>query len=125
MVDFEAFSALRLRGGVILVRVALARAQMVDAIGRPALARTVIVGPRLYIQLSETMSDEEISVSLYHEVLEGAMMAAERAPSPIEDFNEADFEAAAWRMHHRFGPATPETLNRMLEKFGFESNLSP
>jgi hypothetical protein len=65
------------------------------------------------------MDERELSVSLYHEVIEAATVAAEHPPSIVIEFNEGDFERAAQSADVRFGTASPETLNRMLEEFGF------
>ena len=92
---------------------------MADALGRPAVARTTVIGLTLAIELSAGLSAEEVSVSLYHEVLEAATVAAPRPPAAVMELNEAGFESAARRMHAQLGPATPATLNRMLELFGF------
>jgi hypothetical protein len=35
------------------------------------------------------------------------------------EFNEGDFEHAAQVAHARWGDATPESLNRMLQSYGF------
>jgi hypothetical protein len=65
------------------------------------------------------LDEHELSISLYHEVLEAATLAAEHPPASVLDFNEGDFERAAQDAHARRGVASPETLNQMLEEFGF------
>ncbi len=40
-------------------------------------------------------------------------------PATVLEFNEGHFERAAYDMHERFGPASPASLNRMLQFFGF------
>jgi hypothetical protein len=40
-------------------------------------------------------------------------------PPAVVEFNEGDFEQAARAMHARFGLASPENLNRMLQFYGF------
>ena len=35
------------------------------------------------------------------------------------EFNEGDFEKAAQTAHEKWGDATPENLNRMLQSYGF------
>jgi len=65
------------------------------------------------------MDDEELSVSLYHEVLEAATVAAENPPESVMEFNEGAFEESARSAHASYGIASPTSLNEMLEKFGF------
>ena len=62
---------------------------------------------------------EECSISLYHEVLEGAAVAAVQPPAAVCELNEAGFEAAARDCYRRLGIASPATLNQMLADFGF------
>ncbi len=92
---------------------------MVDALNRPALARTTIIGALLEVELNAQLSTEETSITLYHEILEAAAVAAPLAPPAVCELNEAGFEEAARRMHADLGTATPATINRMLELFGF------
>jgi hypothetical protein len=65
------------------------------------------------------MSDREFSVTLYHEILEAVTLAAAEPPDSVMEFNEADFERSAYDAHDRFGAASPETLSRMLQLYGF------
>jgi hypothetical protein len=58
-------------------------------------------------------------ISLYHEVLEAATVAAEHPPPAVIEFNEAAFEWAAQAAHRKLGSATPGTLNEMLVEYGF------
>lgn len=51
---------------------------MTDALNRPALARTTIIGATLEIELSAGLPAAEISITLYHEILEGAAVAVAR-----------------------------------------------
>jgi len=60
-----------------------------------------------------------LSISLYHEILEAATVAAEQPPDKVLNLNEGDFEQAAQSAHARFGTASPDTLNQLLEEFGF------
>ncbi len=114
------FKNLPLHGGFLLLGVKVADGPMVDAIGRLALAKTHIVGSTLEIELGCSIPDpDEISISLYHEVLEAATVAALSPPRSVWDLNEAGFEAAAHDYHQRLGIATPDTLNQMLAEFGF------
>jgi hypothetical protein len=65
------------------------------------------------------MDESELSVSIYHEVLEAATVTAEDPPKSVIEFNEGDFEAAARSAHTRYGIASPRALNQMLASFGF------
>lgn len=116
---FDAFADLSLHGGFLLKRVRSADESMSDALDRPALARTTITGMVLEIEMDARLSAEETSVTLYHEVLEAASVAAPRPPMAVCELNEAGFESAARQMHANLGVATPTTLNRMLALFGF------
>jgi hypothetical protein len=118
--SLDEFQYLPLRGGFLLVRVVVVSAPMADALGRRALARTTIIGNNLEIELADSSGGEDgISVSLYHEVLEAATVAALHPPAAVCELNEAGFETAALDCHRRLGPATPISLNQMLAEFGF------
>ncbi len=119
MLELDVFADLPLRGGLRLKEVRRASAPLVDAIGRPAVARTFIIGNVLEVELQRDLSDEETSVSLYHEVIEGATLAVLRPPAATIDLNEAGFETAARQAYSTFGLATPAALNAMLASFGF------
>lgn len=114
------FQNLPLRGGFLLLSVTLDDEPMVDAMGRLALAKTTIIGCTMEIALGcSTPDPAEISISLYHEVLEAATVAALEPPESVWELNEAGFEAAAQDCHRRLGMASPANLNQMLEEFGF------
>lgn len=118
--SLEAFEFQPLRGGFLLIKIVVHDEPMHDAIGRVAVARSTIIGPNITIELAAfASSPEEVSISIYHEVLEAATVAAVAPPAAVCELNEAGFEAAAKDAHAAFGIATPETLNRMLESFGF------
>ena len=118
--NLEAFDFQPLRGGFLLVKIVVNAEPMFDAMGRSALARTSIVGANITIELAATaLTPEQISISIYHEVLEAATVAALHPPGAVCDLNEGGFESAAHTAHTEIGPASPENLNRMLERFGF------
>lgn len=118
--DLRDFQNLPLRGGFLLLNVNIISEPMVDAMGRAALARTSIIGSTLQIDICGSLPDSHaISISLYHEILEGAAVAAPLPPAAVCEMNEGDFEKAAIDSHRRFGKATPITVNQMLESFGF------
>lgn len=72
---------------------------------------------RLFIRAG--LSQPELSITLYHEVLEGATLADPSPPNSVMEFNEGDFEREAQAAHTKWGDASPECLNRMLQSFGF------
>jgi len=80
---------------------------------------TRICGRRLSIYLRADLDEQELSISLYHEVLEAVTVALDRPPSAVCEFNEGDFEAAANKAHFTYGAASASTVNQMLEDYGF------
>ncbi|MCX6905569.1 MAG: hypothetical protein NTW03_19245 [Verrucomicrobia bacterium] len=119
MIELAQFENVLLRGGFIVAHVRLVSEPFWDALGRPAAAETRISGRRFELLLRSDQSDEERSLSLYHEVLEAASVASPNPPASVIEFNEGDFERAARSIQAALGEATPENLNRMLQKFGF------
>lgn len=119
VLDLGPFEQVRLRGGFTLAEVRLTAKPLLDPLDRAATAQTVIRGKRFHIFPRADLDERELSVSLYHEVLEAATVATDRPPDTVIEFNEGDFEQAAQAAHVRLGIATPETLNRMLAEFGF------
>jgi hypothetical protein len=71
------------------------------------------------LEVSPGLDDEELSVTLYHEILEAAAVASDQPPFSVIEFNGADFERAARQMHPMVGLVSPENLDRMLQHFGF------
>ena len=94
---------------------------LLDPLERAATALTIIRGTRFHIFLRADLDERELSISLYHEVLEAATVAAERPPEILIEFNEGHFEQAAQSAHARLGIASPQNLNQMLAEFGFQS----
>jgi hypothetical protein len=113
------FADAPLRGGFIIVRVEPATEPLIDPVGREAIARTQVVARKLVITIQPGLSDKEWSVTMYHEVLEALTVAYDDPPESVLEFNEGDFERAGYEAHERFGPASPENLNRMLQSYGF------
>lgn len=118
--DLSMFDHIELRGGFVIVEAWFASQALLDPLGRPAAARTLIQGNQFNIALREGMDEVEVSISLYHEVLEAATVAAVDPPDLVSQFNEGDFETAARSAHARHGLASPKTLNEMLESYGFK-----
>src|SRR5437899_610134 len=119
MIDFRSFENVSLRGGFTIVRVKLTAEPMLDALGREAIARTRIIGRNFEIAIRSGLSDEEQSVTMYHEILEAATIASANPPASVIEFNEGDFDRAAHSAHEEFGVASAENLNRMLQSSGF------
>jgi hypothetical protein len=69
------------------------------------------------------VSGAEFSVTLYHEVLEAAAVASEDPLTSVTEFNERDFERAAYAAHEQFGPASLENLNRILQAYNFQATI--
>ncbi len=46
-------------------------------------------------------------------------VASFNPPASVMEFNEGDFERAGYEAHEQFGTATPDSLNRMLQSYGF------
>jgi hypothetical protein len=116
---FASCQGLRLRGGYIIVRIDFAVDPLVDAIGRSAVAQTQIIGREFHLKILSSLSDEEKSVTLYHEVLEAMIVASSAPPASVQEFNEGDIERAAYDAHERYGIAAPDSIDRMLQFYGF------
>jgi hypothetical protein len=91
----------------------------VDALGREAIAQTRIVGREFVLLIRAGLSEEELSVTLYHEILEAAAVGSLNPPNDVMEFNEAAFERAAREAHARWGNASPTNLNLLLQIHGF------
>ena len=72
--------------------------------------------------MKSDLTEEEQSVTLYHEILEAAAVASPNPPTAVINFNEGDFERAAHSAHKEFGVASVENLNRMLKSYGFSEH---
>ena len=119
MMSLESLVGARLRGGFRIADVELTAEPITDAIGRKAAAQTTIAGSDFWLLIRAGLDETELSITLYHEILEAAAVAKDDCPAPVADFNEADFERTARRVHRELGPATVRNLNRMLAEHGF------
>ena len=119
MLDPTAFENTTLLDGFTIRQLAVSSEPLLDALGREAVARTQIIGRDFYLTIRRGLSDRELSVTLYHEVLEAMTVACVEPPSSVREFNEGDFESAAYAAHDRLGVASPVNLNRMLQSYGF------
>jgi hypothetical protein len=119
VINVESFLRQRLEGGFVIVEIDLTHQPLEDPLGREAVAQTRIIGREFRLAVRAGLSDEELSVTLYHEILEGATVASSHPPETVCDLNEAGFEAAASQAHKAWGEASVENLNRMLQFYGF------
>jgi hypothetical protein len=119
MINPDSFKDVKLCGGFVIRMVAFTTEPMIDALNREAVAKTSIIGKQFRILIQTPSSEEEISISLYHEVLEAATLASVQPPDSVIEFNEGDFELQAIEMQRKLGEASVENLNRMLQFFGF------
>lgn len=119
MIDPASFKNFRLHGGFVIADLQFTDAPMLDALEREAVAQTRIIGREFRLLIQGGLSDHEQSISLYHEILEAATVGSWPSPASVMEFNEGDFEKAAQTAHEKWGDATPENLNRMLQSYGF------
>jgi hypothetical protein len=92
---------------------------MRDAIGRPALARAVIEGHTVSIEIASAQTPDELSVSIYHKLLEAMTVGVQSPPRAVRDLNESGFEQAAQDAHRLHGLANPRNVLTFLSDFGF------
>ncbi|HEY1719393.1 MAG TPA: hypothetical protein VGH42_14030 [Verrucomicrobiae bacterium] len=119
VIEIGQFKNLRLHGGFIIKDIELTDEPIVDAIGREAIAQTSGIAREFQLFIRSGLSEEELSITLYHEILEAASVALADPPASVIDFNEADFERAAREAHQRWGNASPARLNLLLQFHGF------
>ena len=119
VIDLNQFKNFRLHGGFIIKGIELTDGPIVDAIGREAIAQTSAIAGKFRLFIRSGLSEEELSITLYHEILEAASVALANPPASVMDFNEADFERAAREAHERWGNASPANLNLLLQFHGF------
>ena len=119
MININQFKNLRLHGGFIIKDIGLTNEPIMDAIGREAIAQTSAVVREFRLLVRAGLSEEELSITLYHEILEAASVAIANPPASVMDFNEANFEQAAHAAHERWGNAAPASLNLLLQFHGF------
>jgi|GEM_PF-756717 len=119
VIDIRQFKNLRLHGGFIIKDIGLTDEPIVDAIGREAVAQTSGIAREFRLLIRAGLSEPELSITLYHEILEAASVAIASPPATVTDFNEADFERAAREAHERWGNASPANLNLLLQFHGF------
>ena len=119
VIDIWQFKNLRLHGGFLIKDIGLTDEPIVDAIGHEAIAQTSAIALEFRLLIRAGLSEEELSITLYHEILEAASVAVANPPHNVIEFNEADFERAAREAHERWGDASPASLNLLLQFHGF------
>jgi len=119
VININSFLNQRLAGAFSIAEIALTDDPLADALGREAVAQTRILGRELRLVIRSGLPERELSITLYHEILEAATVASSHPPESVLDLNEAGFEAAAQRAHQTWGEASVENLNRMLQFYGF------
>ena len=119
VIDIRQFKNLRLHGGFIMKDIGLTDEPIMDAIGREAIAQTSAIAREFRLLIRAGLSEAELSITLYHEILEAASVAIANPPDNVIEFNEGDFEHAAREAHERWGNATPANLNLLLQFHGF------
>ena len=80
--DLRQFKNLRLHGGFIIKDIELVKVPIVDAIGREAIAQTSAIAREFRLLIRAGLSETELSITLYHEILEAASVAV--ADPPVE-----------------------------------------
>ena len=119
MINTDSFLNQPLGGVFFITKIELTHEPLEDALGREAVAQTRILGRKFQLVIRSGLPDEELSITLYHEILEAATVASTHPPESVLDLNEAGFEAAARRANQTWGAASVENLNRMLQFHGF------
>jgi hypothetical protein len=119
VIDPGQFINIQLRGGFVIKEIKFTNAPLVDALEREAIAQTRIIAHEFRLLVQADLSEEELSVTLYHEILEAAAVGTMNPPERLMDFNEGDFERAAREAHVRWGNASPANLNLLLQFHGF------
>jgi len=115
MFSANQFTAAPLLNGLSIATVTLIDQPIENLFGKRAFGRTRIDNRQLHILIASQLSDKEKSVTLYHEVLESAIVTAIRVPISVADFSEAEIDRESYAMHDRLGPASPASLVAMLQ----------
>ena len=97
-----------MRGGFRIAEVRLTAQPLLGPVERAATAQTVVRGNRFHIFLRADLGERELSLCLYHEVLEAATVGTDHPPAAVLELNEGGFEHAARTAHARLGLASPE-----------------
>ncbi len=85
MIDTRQLVDLQLPGGFVIKGIEFTREPLLDALEREAAAQTRIVGWEFRLLLRAGLSEEELSITLYHEILEAAAVASSDPPAAVMD----------------------------------------
>jgi len=83
VLDLRQFKNLRLHGGFTIQGIELTKAPIVDAIGREAIAQTSGIAHEFRLLIRAGLSESELSVTLYHEILEAASVSTASPPASV------------------------------------------
>jgi hypothetical protein len=119
VINPDSFLHKRLGGVFFIAEIELTPEPLEDALGREAIAQTRIVGTEFRLVIRSGLPNEELSITLYHEILEAVTVACLHPPESVCEMNEAGFEAAARQAQLTWGDASVDNLNRMLQFYGF------
>jgi hypothetical protein len=122
LINTQSFLNQRLGGAFFIAEIELTSEPLEDALGREAVAQTRIVGREFRLVIRSGLPDLELSITLYHEILEAATVASLHPPESVCELNEAGFEAAARQAQQKWGDASVENVNRMLQFYGFREH---
>jgi hypothetical protein len=122
VINTDSFLNQRIGGIFFITEIELTGEPLVDALGREAVAQTRIVGREFRLLIRSGLPDAELSITLYHEILEAATVASLHPPNSVCELNEAGFEAAAFQAQQSWGDASVDNLNRMLQFYGFRED---
>jgi hypothetical protein len=122
VISTDSFLNHRLAGVFFIAEIELTGEPLEDALGREAIAQTRIVGREFRLVIRSGLPDAELSITLYHEILEAATVASPHPPESVCELNEAGFEAAARHAQQTWGEASVENPNRMLQFYGFRES---
>ena len=120
MDDLDSLVGVTLHSGIFIDSIEYVD-ELVDVIGRPATGWTRRIGKSLQVTLLSGLSRDLQSVTMYHEVIEGAMGAhfPDGVPEVLHMVNEAQIDDLARDFHRRLGFVTQDSLNQMLLELGF------
>jgi len=119
VINIDSFLNQRVGGVFFITEIELTDQPIEDALGREAIAQTRILGREFRLAIRSGLPEAELSITLYHEILEAATVASLHPPESVCELNEAGFEAAARQARQTWGDASVENLNRMLQFYGF------
>jgi hypothetical protein len=101
MINTDTFLNRPLGGVFFITEIDLTHEPLEDALGREAIAQTTIIGQRFRLVVRSGLSDEELSITLYHEILEAATVASAHPP-----------ESVCGRWIRSCSPASPSNMGR-------------